>query len=75
MFIRTIERTNSKVSILIVENIRESGKVRQKILRTVATVLPEEVEQFKQLAEHIKAQMEIEPKLFSAIALTELVAS
>lgn len=55
--------------------IRESGKVRQKTLRRVATVLPSEIERFKELAEHIKAEMEIasEPNLFPAETLGEMV--
>jgi transposase len=75
MFIRTKERENGKVTIYIVENVRNNGKICQKSVRTVATVFPEEVASFKELAEHIKAQMEIErsPKLFSAPTLAEMV--
>ena len=77
MFVRTQPQANGKISILIVENVRESGKVRQKTLRRVATVLPSEVERFKELAEHIKAEMEIatEPNLFPATTLAEMVIS
>jgi len=77
MFVRTRERDNGKVTILIVENVRESGKVLQKTLRTLATVLPAEVERFVELAEHIKAEMEVErePKLFPAQTLAEMVIS
>ncbi len=77
MFVRTRERDNGKVTILIVENVRESGKVRQKTVRTVATVLASEVERFRELAEHIKAEMECErePKLFPVQTLAEMVIS
>ena len=77
MFVRTLHQSNGKVSILIVENLREGGKVRQKKLRQVATVFPDEVDQFKEVAEHIKAQMEIErePKLFSTQTLADMVLS
>ncbi len=77
MFVRTRERENGKVTILIVENVGESGKVRQKTVRTVATVLPSEVERFVELAEHIKAEMECAqvPKLFPAQTLAEMVIS
>ena len=59
MFVRTKQQSNGKVSILIVENVREFGKVRQKTLRHVATVLPDEVDRFKELAEHIRADMKV----------------
>ena len=77
MFIRTRERENGKVTILIVENVRTGSKVHQKTIRTIATVLPDEVEQFKELAEHIKSQMEVnrEPNLFPASTLAEMVIS
>ena len=78
MFVRTINQVSGKVSILIVENIRESsGQVRQKKLRHIATVLPEEVERFKEMAEYIKAEMEHErlPKLFPSKTLAEMVIS
>jgi len=77
MFVRTIHQANGKVSILIVESIRESGKIRQKQLRHVATVLPSEVERFKEVAEYIRAEMEEgrEPKLFSSRTLAEMVLS
>jgi transposase len=77
MFVRTKHQVNGKVSLLIVENVRESGQVRQKILRRIATVLPEEVDRFRELAEHIKATMELErePNLFPAPTLAEMVIS
>jgi len=75
MFVRTKYQSNGKVSIQIVENVRESGKVRQKTLRQIATVLPEEVERFRELAEHIKAEMEVsrQASLFPAPTLAEMV--
>jgi len=75
MFVRTKQQVNGKISILIVENIRESGKVRQKTLRRIATVLPNEVDRFLELAEHIKAEMETdrEPNLFPSTTLAEMV--
>ena len=77
MFIKTQKRDNGKVTILIVENVRSGGKVHQKTLRTVATVLPEEVARFRELAEHIKTGMEVEraPGLFPAPTLAEMVIS
>jgi hypothetical protein len=75
MFVRTLERENGKVTIIIVESVREGGNIKQKTVRTVATVLPSEVKQFLELAEHIKADMEVErmPKLFPAKTLAEMV--
>jgi len=75
MFIRTIERENGKVTIIIVESVREGGKIKHKTVRTVATVLPKEVEQFVELAQHIKSEMEHErqPKLFPVKTLAEML--
>jgi len=77
MFIRTIERENGKVTIIIVESVREGGKIKHKTVRTVATVLPKEVEQFVELAQHIKSEMEHErqPKLFPVKTLAEMLIS
>jgi transposase len=77
MFIRTKQRENGKVTIFIVENVRESGKVRQKTMRTVATVPPEDLERFTELAEYIRSEMEVnrEPNLFPAPTLAEMVIS
>ena len=77
MFVRTKHQSNGKVSILVVETVRESGKVRQKTLRHIATVLPDEVDRFRELAEHICAEMEVarEQNLFSARTLAEMVIS
>jgi len=75
MFVRTRERANGKVTIFIVENVRAGGKVHQKTLRTVATVLPAEADRFLELAEHIRAKMEVErkPSLFPVRTLAEMV--
>ena len=77
MFVRTINQSNGKISILIVENTREGGKVHQKKLRQIATVLPSEVEHFRGVAEYIKAEMDHErlPKLFPSQTLAEMVIS
>jgi transposase len=77
MFVRTKQRDNGKISILIVENIRQSGKVQQKILRNVATAPTSDVSRFMEIAEHIKAEMEVErrPKLFPVSTLAEMVIS
>ncbi len=76
MFVRMKKQPGSKIKIQIVENIRESGKIRQKILRHVATVSDSsELEQFKALAEHIRAGMEQErqPALFPPATLAAMV--
>ena len=75
MFVRTKQQRNGKVSILIVENVRTAGKVCQKTLRHVATVLADEVDRFMELAEHIRAEMEVSrvQNLFSAQTLAEMV--
>jgi len=75
MFVRTRKRENGKVTILIAETTRVGGKVQQKTLRTVATVFPSEVDRFVELAEHIRAEMEIarEAGLFPAQTLAEMV--
>jgi hypothetical protein len=38
---------------------RENGKVKQKTLRNVATVFPEDVDHFLELTKHIRAEMEV----------------
>jgi hypothetical protein len=77
MYIRTRKRENSKVTILIAENVRSGSKVHQKTLRTVATVFPEEAARFIEIAEHIKTEMEAvrTSSLFSAQTLSEMVIS
>ena len=58
-------------------HVRENDKVRQKTLRHVATVLKEEVERFLDMAEYIRAEMEVkqEQNLFSSQTLAEMVIS
>jgi isochorismate hydrolase len=75
MFVRTKNRANGKVTIFIVETVRTKDKVHQKTVRTVATVFPDEVSRFVELARHIKSEMEVArlPKLFPAQTLAETV--
>ena len=75
MFVKTQKRISGKVTILIVENVRRGSKVHQKTLRTVATVFPEEIAQFIEIAEHIKTEMESDrtSSLFHAETLTDMV--
>jgi len=76
MFVRTKILSNGKTKIQIVESVRESGKVRQKILRHVGTVsTAPDIERFKQMAEYIKADLEKEQKslLFSSETLAQMV--
>ncbi|MDR0620092.1 MAG: IS1634 family transposase, partial [Bacteroidales bacterium] len=63
------------VSIQIVENVRECGKVCQKTLRQIATVFPDEVERFRELAEYIRSEMEVsrQASLFPASTLAQMV--
>jgi transposase len=77
MFIRTRERENGKVTIQIVENVRTGGKIHQKTVRTVATVMPDELDKFMELAQQIKTQIEVKrtPTLFSVQILTDMVIS
>jgi transposase len=76
MFVRLKKQPGGKVKIQIVESIRDSGKIRQRLLRHVGTVSGEsELEQFKTLAEHIRAEMERErqPSLFPTSTLASMV--
>jgi transposase len=77
MYIRTRKRENGKVTILIVENVRIGAKVDQKTLRNVATVFPEEVPRFVELAKHIKTEMEVAraSSLFPVQTLADMVIS
>jgi len=77
MYIRARKRDNGKVTIVIVENVRNGAKVDQKTLRTVATVLPEEVPRFVELAKHIKSEMEVAraSSLFPVPTLADMVTS
>lgn len=76
MFVRIKSSPNSpKKSVQIVESYREGTKVRQKIVRHVGTALNEkELKAMRDLAEHIKAEMEQEQKgtLFDASTLAEM---
>ena len=75
MFIRTKNRENGKVTISIVDTVRTGANVKQRAIRTVATVLPQEVERFMAVALHIKQDLETErlPKLFPVPTLTEML--
>jgi transposase len=76
MFVRTKILSNGKTKIQVVESVRESGKVRQRILRHVGTVSKaSDIERFKQMAEYIKADLEKEQKsfLFSSETLAHMV--
>ena len=77
MSIRTKNRENGKVTIQIVEAVRTGANVQQKAIRTVATVLPQEVERFMAVAQHIKEELETErlPKLFPVPTLTEMLTT
>ena len=77
MFVKVQKHNNGKVTILIVENVRTGSKVHQKKLCTVATVFSEEVSRSREVAEHIKVEMEVErlPKLFSVQTLSDMVIS
>ncbi len=70
MFVRVKTTPNSpKKAVQIVESFRQDNKVRQRILRHVGTALNDkELKAMKDLAEHIKEQMELDsqPGLFSA---------
>ncbi len=77
MFIRTKEIQGKKghYRVQIVQNYRKGGKVKQKIVRHIGIAHNEqELEQFKELAQVIKQQIENqrEPKLFSPSDLDEM---
>lgn len=76
MFVRTKILSSGKTKIQIVESVRDSGKVRQRILRHVGTVsTAPDIERFKQMAEYIKADLEKEQQslLFSSETLANMV--
>jgi len=77
MYIRTRKRENGKVTIVIVENVRNGSKIEQKTLRNVATVFPEEVPRFVELAKHIKSEMEVAraSSLFPVQTLADMVTA
>lgn len=76
MFVRVKTSPNSpKKAVQIVESFRQDNKVRQRILRHVGTALNDkELKVMCDLAEHIKAQMEMDnqPGLFAAEQIAEL---
>lgn len=76
MFIRVKTTPNSpRKSIQIVESVRDGQKVHQRIVRHVGVALnEEELVQLKQLAEHIKAEIEEEhaPTLLGAEKMAKL---
>jgi transposase len=76
MFVRIKTSPNSpKKAVQIVESFRQDNKVKQRILRHVGTALNDkELKAMQDLAEHIKAQMELDgqPGLFPAEQIAEL---
>lgn len=76
MFIRVKSTPNSpRLSVQIVESVRDGGKVKQKIVRHVGIATnEEEVKKLKDVAEFIKASIENEkePFLFPVETLAEL---
>lgn len=70
MYVRIKTTPNSpRKSVQIVESVRDGDKVRQKIVRHVGIAMDnDELARLRDLAEHIKAKLEIEyqPSLFSA---------
>ncbi len=77
MFIRAkkIQGKPNHYRVQIVQNYRKGGKVKQKIIRHIGIAHNEqELEQFKELAQVIKQQIENqrEPKLFSPTDLDAL---
>ena len=76
MFIRTKIVAGGKTKIQIVESVRESGKVRQRVVRHVSTATTSsELEQYRHLAAHILSELEssVSPALFPAKDLATLV--
>jgi len=76
MFVRIKSNKNSPhKSVQIVESVRDNGKVRQRIVRHVGTAYNDiELVKLKDLAEHIKSNMEHEqqPRLFEPETLAEV---
>lgn len=76
MFIRSKIVSGGKTKIQIVESIRESGKVRQRVVRHVGTATTSsEIEQYRNLAVHILSELSsaASPKLFPAKDLATMV--
>lgn len=76
MFVRVKSTPNSpRLSVQIVENVRDGQKVKQKIVRHVGIAMNEnELEKLKDVAEYIKANIEDErePSLFAPETMAEL---
>lgn len=76
MFIRVKSTPNSpRLSVQIVENVRDGEKVKQKIVRHVGIAAnDEELKKLKDMAEFIKASIENEkePYLFAPETMAEL---
>ena len=80
MFIREKKSPHNpkKISVQIVESVRDGKRVKQRIVRHVGVAMDEqEVEKLKDLAELIKAKIEHEhtPSLFSPEELASLAIS
>jgi hypothetical protein len=76
MFVRIKTSPNSpKKAVQIVENVRDGGKVKQRIVRHVGTAFnDEEIKRLKDLAEFIKASIETEnqPGIFSPETMAQM---
>lgn len=76
MFVRVKSYPNNKRAIQIVENCREKGLVKQRIIRHIGRAeTDKEVERMKELAEYIRAEMECAatPTIFSSEELAKIV--
>jgi len=76
MFIRIKTYPNHHQAVQIVENIRDKGKVRQKILRHVGRAQSDfELKKLKELAAFIITEMQVEkePSIFPVSDLAEMV--
>jgi len=76
MFVRIKTTPNSpRKSVQLVESVRDGSKVKQRIVRHVGIAMDDqELEQLKDLAEHIKSKIESEkqPSLFSPEKLANM---
>ena len=64
MFIRTKKKTEDRISVQIVANVRDGEKIKQKIIRHVGVAHNDkELEQLKDLATFIKISIEEEKQL------------
>jgi len=76
MFVRVKTYPNSRYSVQIVENIRDKGTVRQKILRHVGRAQSEiELTKLKELADFILTEMQVvkEPAIFPISELAQMI--